>query len=295
MTAPIMPQSGDSRIRPKVDGSRLWPGGIATAIVAALVALVGILVCRWLFRVPILAPRQDGAYGDAHTTGMVLAAAAAALIATGLAHLLLLSTPRPLTFFAWIVGLVTVVVVLFPFSTGAPLSEKVATAAVDLVIGFAIGSLVSGVAARSIPTPGAARRSGANAGRCPRIGLAQLAAFAGGPGEDPPGHRGRRRVRPGREHPAVDVGDRGVVWRGQPGQLGQVTGQAQRGVRGRVPSFVVALAFGRAGPAHRLVGQRQRPVGERRGAARERRRVSAASAASRAGFRLAGLPSHQPP
>ena len=133
-----------------VDGSRLWPGGIATAIVAALVALVGILVCRWLFGVPILAPRQDGAYGDAHTTGMVLAAAVAALLATGLAHLLLLSTPRPLTFFAWIVGLVTVVVVLFPFSTGAPLSEKVATAAVDLVIGFAIGSLISGVAARSM-------------------------------------------------------------------------------------------------------------------------------------------------
>jgi hypothetical protein len=150
MTAPIMPESGDSRIRPTVDGSRLWPGGIATAIVAALVALVGILVCRWLFGVPILAPRQDGAYGDAHTTGMVLAAAVAALLATGLAHLLLLSTPRPLTFFAWIVGLVTVVVVLFPFSTGAPLSEKVATAAVDLVIGFAIGSLISGVAARSM-------------------------------------------------------------------------------------------------------------------------------------------------
>jgi len=150
MTAPITPQSGDNRTRPKVEGSQLWPGGIATAIVAALIALVGILVCRWLFGVPILAPKQDGAYGDAHTTGMVLAAAVAALLATGIAHLLLLSTPRPLTFFAWIVGLATVVVVLFPFSTSAPLSEKVATAAVDLVIGFAIGSLISGVAARSL-------------------------------------------------------------------------------------------------------------------------------------------------
>jgi hypothetical protein len=150
MTAPIMPQSGGGRTRPKVEGTELWPGGIATAIVAALIALVGILVCRWLFAIPILAPRQDGAYGDAHTTGLVLGAAVAALLATAVAHLLLLSTPRPLTFFAWIVGLATVVVVLFPFSTGAPLSEKVATAAVDLVIGFAIGSLISGVAARSI-------------------------------------------------------------------------------------------------------------------------------------------------
>src|ERR1700735_3679446 len=125
MTAPIMPQSGDSRIRPKVDASQLWPGGIATAIVAALVALVGILVCRWLFGVPILAPKQDGAYGNVHTTAFVIAAAVAAIIATALAYLLLLSTPRPLTFFHWIVGLVTVVVVIFPFSTGAPLSEKV--------------------------------------------------------------------------------------------------------------------------------------------------------------------------
>jgi len=107
MTVPINPQNGDPRLRPKVDAGQLWAGGVATAIVAAL-------------------------------------------LATALLYLLLVSTPRPLTFFSWIVGLATVVVVLFPFSTGAPLSEKVATAAVFLVIGFAIGSLLSGVAARSI-------------------------------------------------------------------------------------------------------------------------------------------------
>jgi Family of unknown function (DUF6069) len=154
MTAPMMPDSGDTRFRPKVDAGQLWAGGIATAVVAALVALVGTLLCRWLFNIPILAPRRDGAYGDVHTTTLVLAAAGAALIATALAHLLLLSTPRPMVFFGWIVGLATLVVVLFPFSTTAPLSEKVATAGVDLVIGFAIGSLVGGVGARSIrPRP----------------------------------------------------------------------------------------------------------------------------------------------
>jgi len=30
-------------------------------VVAALIALAGILVCRWLLGIPILAPRQDGA------------------------------------------------------------------------------------------------------------------------------------------------------------------------------------------------------------------------------------------
>jgi hypothetical protein len=150
MTAPIMPRNGDTPPRPKVDAGQLWAGGVATAVVAALMALVGILVCRWLFGIPILAPRRDGAYGDVATTGLALAAAVAALLATAIAHLLLLSTPRPLAFFSWIVGLGTLVVVLFPFSTSAPLSEKVATAAVDLLIGFAIGSLVNSVAARSI-------------------------------------------------------------------------------------------------------------------------------------------------
>jgi hypothetical protein len=137
--------------RPAVAASLLWPGGIATAVVAALVALVGVLVCRWLFGIPLLAPSRDGAYGNVHTTGLVLAAGAAALVATAIAHLLLLSTPRPLAFFSWIVGLATALVVLYPFSTSAPLDAKVATAVVDLVLGIAIGSLLSGVAARSVP------------------------------------------------------------------------------------------------------------------------------------------------
>jgi len=141
------------RSRPQVDAGKLWSGGIATAVVAALVALVGVLVCRWLFGIPLLAPKSDGAYGDVHTTALVLVAAAAALAATGLVHLLLLSTPRPLTFFAWIVGLATVLAVLVPFSTAAPLNAKIATALVDLVLGVAIGSLVSGVAARSVRVP----------------------------------------------------------------------------------------------------------------------------------------------
>jgi hypothetical protein len=142
--------------RPQVDAGKLWPGGIATALVAALVALAGVLVCRWLFGIPLLAPKSDGAYGDAHTTGLVLLAAAAALVATGLVHLLLLGTPRPLTFFAWIIGLGTVLAVLVPFSTSAPLTAKLATAVVDLVLGVAIGSLISGVAARSVRLPAGA-------------------------------------------------------------------------------------------------------------------------------------------
>jgi hypothetical protein len=134
----------------RVDARQLWSGGAATAVVAALIALAGILVCRWLFNIPILAPRRDGAWGDASTAGYSVAAAAAALAATAIMHLLLIGAPRPQLFFTWIIGLATVIAVVFPFSTTAPLSQKVATAVVNLVLGCVIGSLVSGVAARAV-------------------------------------------------------------------------------------------------------------------------------------------------
>jgi hypothetical protein len=132
-----------------MDPGALWAGGVATAVVAALIALVGILVCRWLFNIPILAPRRDGAWGDASTGAYVLAAAAVALVATAIMHLLMLATPRPQAFFAWIIGLATMVAVVFPFSTTAAVSSKVATSIVDLVLGFAVGSLLSEVSARA--------------------------------------------------------------------------------------------------------------------------------------------------
>ena len=137
----------------RVDAGRLWSGGAATAVVAGLIALVGVLIARWLLAIPLLSPKADGAYGDAHTTEVVLVAVAAALVATALLHLLLLGTPRPLAFFGWIVALATVLVVVLPFRTTAPLSAKLATAVVGLIIGIAIGTLLSGVAARSIRSP----------------------------------------------------------------------------------------------------------------------------------------------
>jgi uncharacterized protein DUF6069 len=133
----------------RLDPTTLWAGGAATAVVAALIALVGILVCRWLFTIPILAPRNDGAWGDVSTGAYVLAAAAVALAATAIMHLLLIATPRPQVFFGWIIGLATVVAVVYPFSTTAPLSQKAATGLVNLVLGIAIGTLIGSVSERS--------------------------------------------------------------------------------------------------------------------------------------------------
>jgi hypothetical protein len=135
--------------RPRVNGAQLWSGGVATAVVAALVALVGILICRWVLHIPILAPKSDGAWGNATTGDYVLVSALAALVATGLMHLLMLGTPEAGAFFGWIIVLATLAAVVYPFSTTAPIEQKAATAIVDLVLGIAIGSLISGVARRA--------------------------------------------------------------------------------------------------------------------------------------------------
>jgi hypothetical protein len=90
--------------------------------------------------------------GNASTAGYAIAAAAAAtaLVASAIMHLLLIATPRPQMFFTWIVGLATVIAVGYPFSTTAPLSQQVATAVINLMLGAAIGSLINGTAARVI-------------------------------------------------------------------------------------------------------------------------------------------------
>jgi Family of unknown function (DUF6069) len=143
---------GDARPRRTVDAGRLWTGGVATALVAALVALVGVLIARGLFEVPVLAPTEEGTLGNASTLRLAVLAAAAALVATGLLHLLLLSTPQPRRFFTWIVTLATVAAALAPFLTDADLDEKIATSAITLAVGLAIGSLLSGVARSALRT-----------------------------------------------------------------------------------------------------------------------------------------------
>ena len=81
-------------------------------------------------------------------------AAAGALLATGLLHVLMLETPQPVTFFVWITGLADVIVVAAPFGQPAPLASKVFTAVINLVAGVAVISLLCGVAPSAVrPRP----------------------------------------------------------------------------------------------------------------------------------------------
>ena len=146
-TRQIPAASGSER---RVDARKLWAGGMATAVVAALVAFVGLLIARGIFQVPVLAPTDAGLVRDATTVGLCSLAALAALVGTGLMHLLLLSTPRPDTFFTAIAGLATLAVALAPFTTSSELSVKIATMLVYLATGVAIIMSLNNVAGNAL-------------------------------------------------------------------------------------------------------------------------------------------------
>lgn len=157
--------SGDGH-RYRVDAGRLWAGGGATTLVCGLIVLVGVLITRGVFDVPVLSPTRAGTLGDGTTGAYVLAACAAAVLATALLYLLMLATPQPERFFQWVVGLVTLAAVVLPFTTDASWQPQLATAVINLVIGAAILTLLTSVARTAVRRVGPRRRS--NDPRYPR-------------------------------------------------------------------------------------------------------------------------------
>jgi hypothetical protein len=145
---PGPPGAPSGRPQVTLDAGRLWAGGVATAVVAALVAIVGLLIAR-VFDIKALRPLSGDTVFESPAARYAVLAAVAALVATGLMHLLILSAPRPQAFFTWIVLLATVAAGLLPFLRDASTESIVATALINVAIGICIGSLVSSVAARS--------------------------------------------------------------------------------------------------------------------------------------------------
>ncbi|HEY1916444.1 MAG TPA: DUF6069 family protein [Streptosporangiaceae bacterium] len=151
-----------------VDAGRLWAGGVATAVVAALAAIVGLLIARGVFHVTVLEPKGQGMWGNASTAEYALAAAAVALVATALMQLLSLAVPAPWQFFQWIMGLLTLIAVVLPFTLTVPMSTKVATGLINLALGIIITSLVSSMAASARTLHARKRGSGGQAVQQPQ-------------------------------------------------------------------------------------------------------------------------------
>ncbi|QFZ24405.1 hypothetical protein EKG83_21555 [Saccharothrix syringae] len=136
----------------------MWAGGAATALVAGLLAVVGILLARGVLGIAVLAPDGAGAWGDADTTGYPLVAAGCAFVATALAQLLLSTTPDALRFFTRIALLVTAITAVLPLSLDVPAPSRVTTAVLNVAIGIAITVSLRGVLRRS--TTWGPRRTG---------------------------------------------------------------------------------------------------------------------------------------
>ena len=134
--------------RPTVDAGPLWAGGVATAVVAALIAFVGVLVMQNLLDITMVRPPLIP-IGGSFIVRYAVTAAVLALLATALAHLLLVTTPRPRAFFSWIVGLATAVGVVLPFALEGTTAGRLATAGVNLVIGLAVLSLLGTIMTRT--------------------------------------------------------------------------------------------------------------------------------------------------
>jgi Family of unknown function (DUF6069) len=132
----------------KVDARKLWAGGLATALVAAGVGVAGVLLIRGLLKIPILS--AGGSLVNQAIATVPIAAAVAALAATGLLHLLVLTTPRPRLFFGSICVVVMAVIVLLVFAGAGSLQDKAATSILYVLIGVVILGLLSGVARTAI-------------------------------------------------------------------------------------------------------------------------------------------------
>ena len=134
--------------RRRINVSALWAGGVACAVVAALVALVGVIVCQEVLDLEMTPPPLIP-IGRRLAVQYALTSAVLALAATGIAHVLVLTTPRPQAFFSWIVGLATVIGVALSLAGEGSWADRFATAVVNLAIGLCILTLVRSVITRT--------------------------------------------------------------------------------------------------------------------------------------------------
>lgn len=113
-------------------------------LVAGGVAFVGVLVIQAIFRVPGLHRIGAEVFG-VDQIALTVSAGVAALLATALLHLLMVSTPRAHKFFAWIASLIVVALILQELVGGGGWLAKILLSALYLIIGVAITSLLTGV------------------------------------------------------------------------------------------------------------------------------------------------------
>ena len=125
-----------------------WAGVAATAVVSALIGLLGALVARDIFDLDLRLPTW--VLGGNDVWRFTILGGVSAIIAGALLELLFVATPTPTRFFSWIVGLLTAAAAILPFSQGGTTGEQGATAIIVILIGVSLLSILPGVAARTM-------------------------------------------------------------------------------------------------------------------------------------------------
>jgi hypothetical protein len=122
---------------PRLDQVRYWVGATITAVLAALVSLIALVVAKGIVHVPMVIGSSSinaAVYG--------VSAAGIALLAAALYDAMLHVAPRPLTYYSWLGGFVTVLATLLPFTSTAGLHSQIALAATNFAVGAVITLLV---------------------------------------------------------------------------------------------------------------------------------------------------------
>lgn len=131
---------------------RFWAGAVATVVVAGLIGLAAAFVIGDVAGLELQSPP----FGGTDLVAWAVAGALFALVAAVLLHLLVASTPRPHSFFGWVVVLATIILAALPFAGDVELLTAILTAVVWIVLGIAVWSLLTGVLSRTlVRRPGA--------------------------------------------------------------------------------------------------------------------------------------------
>lgn len=140
-------QAYDPRLT--VEPGRFFSGTLATALVTALVAFVGVLVFEVLLDRRIVPPVDLFSTGS-HQSAYAIDGALFALLAAGILVLLAVSTPRPTLFFGWLMVLALIVLAITPFTLTSHTDRAIFSAIINVAVVASAWSLLAGVASRTI-------------------------------------------------------------------------------------------------------------------------------------------------
>jgi hypothetical protein len=123
---------------PRFDQVRYWVGAGITAVIAALVSLIALVIAQGIVHVPVVLGSNS-----VHAAVYGISAAGIALLAAALFDGMLQVAPRPLTYYSWLGAIVTALATLLPFTDGAAgLHSQIALALTNFAVGTVITLLV---------------------------------------------------------------------------------------------------------------------------------------------------------